>query len=53
MPSDTFFILMTLSELPSYDLVIPALLEVGIDGLKSKCSLTPGTSLSRSENALF
>jgi hypothetical protein len=30
------------SELPSYDLVVPALLEVGIDGLKEKCQLTPG-----------
>ncbi|GJJ13777.1 hypothetical protein Clacol_008034 [Clathrus columnatus] len=33
------------SELPSYDLVIPALLEVGIDGLKDKCSLTPGKQI--------
>ncbi|EKM61067.1 uncharacterized protein PHACADRAFT_204217 [Phanerochaete carnosa HHB-10118-sp] len=33
------------SELPSYDLVIPALLEVGIDGLKERCKLTPGVPL--------
>lgn len=32
------------SELPSYDLVIPALLE-GISGLKDKCKLTPGVPL--------
>lgn len=30
------------SELPSYDEVVPALLEVGIDGLKARCKLTPG-----------
>jgi DNA ligase-1 len=29
------------SELPSYDLVIPALLESGIKGLEKKCHLTP------------
>ena len=40
------------SELPTYDLVIPALLEVGIDGLKEKCSLTPGT-LTRIEHYLL
>ncbi|KAI0094869.1 DNA ligase I [Irpex rosettiformis] len=33
------------SELPSYDLVIPALLDAGIDGLKEKCKLTPGVPL--------
>ncbi|KAF8516379.1 DNA ligase I [Gautieria morchelliformis] len=33
------------SELPTYDLVVPALLEVGIDGLKEKCALTPGVPL--------
>ncbi|KAF8525060.1 DNA ligase I [Hysterangium stoloniferum] len=33
------------SELPSYDLVIPALLEVGIDGLRQRCSLTAGVPL--------
>lgn len=33
------------SELPSYDKVIPALLEVGIDGLRDKCKLTPGVPL--------
>lgn len=33
------------SELPSYDLVIPALLEFGFDELKSKCKLTPGVPL--------
>ncbi|KAI0788432.1 hypothetical protein C8Q75DRAFT_768462 [Abortiporus biennis] len=33
------------SELPSYDEVIPALLEVGIEKLKDKCKLTPGIPL--------
>ncbi|KAF8807388.1 ATP-dependent DNA ligase [Phlegmacium glaucopus] len=33
------------SELPSYDKVIPALLEVGIDKLRDKCKLTPGVPL--------
>lgn len=33
------------SELPSYDEVIPALLEVGIDGLRQNCKLTPGVPL--------
>lgn len=34
-----------ISELPTYDEVIPALLEVGIDGLRGKCKLTPGVPL--------
>ena len=34
-----------LSELPSYDLVIPALLNVGIDKLREECKLTPGVPL--------
>ena len=33
------------SELPSYDEVIPALLEHGIEGLRSHCKLTPGVPL--------
>ncbi|KAI0348086.1 ATP-dependent DNA ligase [Trametopsis cervina] len=33
------------SELPNYDLVIPALLEAGIDGLRAECKLTPGVPL--------
>ncbi|GBE77969.1 DNA ligase 1 [Sparassis crispa] len=33
------------SELPTYDLVIPALLEVGIDKLRENCKLTPGVPL--------
>ncbi|KAF8898762.1 hypothetical protein BD779DRAFT_1485423 [Infundibulicybe gibba] len=33
------------SELPTYDMVIPALLEVGIDDLKERCKLTPGVPL--------
>ncbi|TFY62905.1 hypothetical protein EVJ58_g3558 [Rhodofomes roseus] len=33
------------SELPTYDLVIPALLEVGVDGLHERCKLTPGVPL--------
>lgn len=34
------------SELPNYDLIIPALLEHGVDGLKVHCKLTPGQSFS-------
>ena len=30
------------SELPSYDLIVPALLEGGIDNLNERCHLTPG-----------
>jgi DNA ligase-1 len=33
------------SELPSYDNVIPALLDVGIDKLRDTCKLTPGVPL--------
>ncbi|WWC72029.1 uncharacterized protein I206_105988 [Kwoniella pini CBS 10737] len=33
------------SELPNYDLVIPALLEGGVEGLKARCRLTPGVPL--------
>ncbi|KAG7099196.1 hypothetical protein E1B28_001063 [Marasmius oreades] len=33
------------SELPSYDEVIPALLEHGIDGLREHCKLRPGVPL--------
>ncbi|GAA5916219.1 uncharacterized protein JCM6883_000694 [Sporobolomyces salmoneus] len=33
------------SELPSYDLVVPALLEKGIDDVRSACYLTPGVPL--------
>ncbi|KAF9478532.1 ATP-dependent DNA ligase [Pholiota conissans] len=33
------------SELPTYDEVIPALLESGIDGLRQRCKLTPGVPL--------
>ncbi|KIY71586.1 ATP-dependent DNA ligase [Cylindrobasidium torrendii FP15055 ss-10] len=33
------------SELPSYDVVIPALLEHGLDGLREHCKLTPGVPL--------
>ncbi|KAI0825099.1 ATP-dependent DNA ligase [Trametes gibbosa] len=33
------------SELPNYDLVIPALLNVGIDRLIGECKLTPGVPL--------
>ncbi|GAA5967071.1 hypothetical protein JCM3765_001489 [Sporobolomyces pararoseus] len=33
------------SELPSYDLVVPALLEKGIDDVRSACFLTPGVPL--------
>jgi DNA ligase-1 len=33
------------SELPSYDKVIPALLDVGIDKLRDTCKLTPGIPL--------
>ena len=33
------------SELPTYDKVIPALLEFGIDGVRARCKLTPGVPL--------
>ncbi|OXG76016.1 DNA ligase 1 [Cryptococcus neoformans Gb118] len=33
------------SELPSYDLVIPALLQGGVEGLREHCKLTPGVPL--------
>ncbi|WAQ83893.1 hypothetical protein PtA15_4A342 [Puccinia triticina] len=33
------------SEIPSYDLVIPALLQGGIRGLRENCKLTPGVPL--------
>ena len=33
------------SELPSYDLVIPALLKVGVSNLREECKLTPGVPL--------
>ncbi|KAH9919076.1 DNA ligase I [Fomitopsis serialis] len=33
------------SELPTYDLVVPALLEAGIDRLCARCKLTPGVPL--------
>ncbi|KAJ9124875.1 hypothetical protein QFC24_002804 [Naganishia onofrii] len=33
------------SELPNYDLIVPALLKGGIGGLKEACKLTPGVPL--------
>jgi len=33
------------SECPSYDKVIPVLLEKGIDGVVKECKLTPGIPL--------
>ncbi|KDN40090.1 ATP-dependent DNA ligase [Tilletiaria anomala UBC 951] len=33
------------SELPSYDLIVPALLEYGVEGLRDHCKLTPGVPL--------
>ncbi|PWN53126.1 ATP-dependent DNA ligase [Violaceomyces palustris] len=33
------------SELPSYDAVIPALLQGGVEGLRETCKLTPGVPL--------
>jgi|TARA_B100001113_G_C21120548_1_gene627213 DNA ligase-1 len=33
---------LVFSECPSYDLVVPALLDVGIDGLQEKCQFKPG-----------
>lgn len=30
------------SELPNYDLVVPALLAGGVEGLREQCKLTPG-----------
>jgi len=32
-------------ECPSYDILVPALFEAGIDGLPSRCKLTPGIPL--------
>jgi DNA ligase-1 len=40
-----FTILPSGSELPTYDKVVPALLEFGIDGLRDHCKLTPGVPL--------
>lgn len=34
-----------LSELPNLNLIIPALLEFGTEGLRDKCKLTPGVPL--------
>ncbi|KAK1922099.1 putative DNA ligase [Papiliotrema laurentii] len=33
------------SELPNYDLVVPALLKGGVEGLRENCKLTPGVPL--------
>lgn len=33
------------SEIPSYDLVVPTLLRVGVSGLRAECKLTPGVPL--------
>ena len=33
------------SELPNYDILVPALLEHGLDELPNHCSLTPGIPL--------
>jgi DNA ligase-1 len=33
------------SELPSYDIVVPTLLKVGVTGLREECKLTPGVPL--------
>jgi len=33
------------SELPSYDKVVPALLQYGLQNLKEHCKLTPGVPL--------
>ncbi|GAA5997656.1 uncharacterized protein JCM10292_001003 [Rhodotorula paludigena] len=33
------------SEIPSYDLVVPALLDKGVNGLQDACQLTPGIPL--------
>ena len=40
-----WLIATTASELPSYDIVIPALLEGGVSKLRGKCKLTPGVPL--------
>ena len=36
---------VVISELPNYDIVIPALLNAGIDKLRVECGLTPGVPL--------
>ncbi|KAL7418448.1 ATP-dependent DNA ligase Cdc17 [Cryptotrichosporon argae] len=33
------------SELPTYDLIVPALMKVGVEGLPGHCKLTPGVPL--------
>ncbi|KAF0382843.1 ATP-dependent DNA ligase [Gigaspora margarita] len=33
------------SELPSYDIIVPTLLKVGVKGLRESCKLTPGIPL--------
>lgn len=35
-------VFVTCSEIPSYDLVVPALLDKGVNGLQDACQLTPG-----------
>ncbi|MCO5549025.1 hypothetical protein L7F22_002491 [Adiantum nelumboides] len=35
------------SELPSYDIVVPTLLRVGVEGLRTECKLTPACPSSR------
>lgn len=39
------------SELPNYDLVIPALMKGGIEGMRENCKLTPGESTSNYRQA--
>lgn len=36
---------MFTSELPSYDLVVPALQDAGLDGIRDKCRMQPGVPL--------
>ena len=41
------------SEIPSYDLVVPALLDKGIAHLQEACQLTPGALLPPLPHAFF
>ncbi|EMD42092.1 hypothetical protein CERSUDRAFT_110637 [Gelatoporia subvermispora B] len=45
LPQASEIIKSVYSELPNYDLVIPALIEVGLDKLHEHCKLTPGVPL--------
>jgi len=45
LSAEAFKLKSAYCECPSYDIVIPALLQMGIDGLADSCKLTPGIPL--------